>query len=239
MNEPVNLMAGIQDQGKGNRKDAIVITSESLLFDPDDKAMAAAVAAAFVEQIKTNLARGQDPAGNALPHLAKDSIKRRRDEAEQGARGGQAADRYTDPKFRAEAQRNYTYDYTAPRLGTFVPRDGGPRGFVSGMLMKSFSARPSKDGKSVIIYVAAKRGRPRPTRTHRSMELRSALESTFRDVPLMTPQAMAQPKIRAAMQRAADNMLGKDRAVMNRRIAELTKQFAEAAENAEQLGDSE
>ena len=190
MAKPINLMASLKDLGKnGKTKMAIRVEADDLLFDPDNKPLANAFAQAVVDQIKTNLMSGQAPDGKPLPPLAQSSIRSREYEVELGNRGGAASDHFVDPKFRAQVQKNYTRDYTASRLGQFQPRDGKLRGVLSGMLAASFFARPDKSGRGVTVYVAAKRGRPRPGKD-RPAEAQSALESTFGTAPLMT-QALA------------------------------------------------
>lgn len=240
----INLMASLKDlspKSKPGTKMAISITSEDLLFDPDDKELAKAVATIMVCQIRENLQQGLGPAGETLPGLQPSTLMRRVIETEQAHRNGAAAPQYVDNQFRHQVANNYTRDYVAPKLGAFKPHIGGPRGVVSGMLVKSFAARPGKDGKSVTIYVAAKRGQPRPALTDRVAETKSALESVFADVPIWSQQGHNTPRMKAAMQSAADAMLGKKRRTMKlkwREIKRLAGNLVDTLEAVQELGET-
>lgn len=237
--KPINLMAGLVDLSTkpGQSKMAIQVTGDDLWFDPDDKPMAQAVAQALTDQIKSNLKRGQAPTGQALPSLTGRTIDRRKKEVEQAHRGGEADRRFIDPKFRTDTMRNYTRDYTAPKLGTFAPKDGTTRGVLSGMLSESFFARPSRDGKTMTIYVAAKRGRPRPSRTERRPETKSALESVFGSVPLLDNATMNTPELRSAMQKAADGLIAKSAAELRQNAIDILKGIGEAISTAQDIGE--
>lgn len=244
MGEPVNLMASLKDlspKSKPGTKMAISITSEDLLFDPDDKELAKAVATIMVCQIRDNLRQGLGPAGETLPGLQPSTLIRRTFETEQAHRNGAAAPVYHDNEFRHQVANNYTRDYIAPKLGAFKPHIGGPRGVLSGMLVKSFAARPGKDGKSVTIYVAAKRGQPRPALTDRKAETKSALESVFAEVPIWSQAGHNTPRMKAAMQSAADAMLGKNRKKMKlkwRDVKRLVSNLTDTLEAVAELGET-
>jgi hypothetical protein len=105
------------------------------------------------------------------------------------------------------------------------------------MLVKSFSARPAKDGKSVTVYVAAKRGAPRPTSTSREPETKSALESVFGSIPIWDDSAMHTPRIRAAMTKAAQGMLGKSKESLRKLALDLLKELGETLEQVQGLGE--
>lgn len=231
---PINLMIGLVDMGKnGKTKAAIQIESEDLLFNPNDAAMAASVADALLKQIQERLLKGQTPGGRPLPPITGKSSARRELEVAQAKRGGEASPRYTDKDFRADVRRNYRRDYTAAKLGTFTPHSGTIRGVVSGMLAHSFLARPNKSGKGVTIFVAAKRGRPRPSNTKRAPETKSALENVFGDIPFADHAMMQSPGVKNAMRVAAVKMFGKNMASVLKAAAELTvKLVREAAETA-------
>lgn len=208
--KPIDLMASLSKVGKSG-KTAIRIETEELMFDPDDKELAKQIAAAMVAQLRENLERGQGPAGEPLGLIREGTIKAREYEQEQAQRGGQASDRFVDNAFRHQVRNNFERDYTAQRLGRFTPKIGGPRGIVSGMLAKSFAARPNKDGKGVTIFVAAKRGQPRPPGlSGRPGETKSALESVYGHIPLWSPAAWSSPKMKKSMLAAARSIFGKN-----------------------------
>lgn len=237
--KPINLLAGLKDLSPKNKpgtKLGIVVESEDLLFDPNNKKLAAAVAQMVKEQLRENLEQGKGPGGEVLPALKASTLERRGNESRQGTRGGQADPRFDDSEFRHRVQNNYTRDYTAPRLGQFTPREGGPRGILSGMLAKSFAARPNKDGKGVTVYVAAKRGRPRPG-TVRKGETLSALEVVYGQVPMWTPQAMRTPKIKKAMEDGVKSLLGKSVSELNAAWRGLLRELESAAENLQTIAD--
>jgi hypothetical protein len=237
--EPINIMAGLKDLSPSKNpgtKMGIVIRSDELWFDPDDKPMAKAIAAACVVQIRMNLEQGQGPNGSPLPGMTRSTLERREKEAALAGRGGIAHPRYHNAEFRHLVQNNYQRDYTAPKLGAFTPFSGGPRGILSGMLSKSFAARPAKDGKGVTVYVAAKRGAPRPG-TVRPGETKSALESVFGNVPIWDDSAMHSPKMRGAMEAAAGRMLGKSKSGLRKQAIALLKELGETAELAEGVAE--
>lgn len=234
-----NLMASLSKVGKTG-KTAIRIETEDLMFDPDDKLLAKAIAAAMVAQLRDNLEHGRGPAFEPLPPVTETTIKARKYEHAMAMRGGQASDRFVDNAFRANARNNYESQYTAQRLGRFTPKEGGPRGIVSGMLAQSFAARPNRDGKGVTIFVAAKRGQPRPpTMTGRKADPKSALESVYGDVPIWSPAAYRTPGMTKAMQGAVASIFGKNIKGFRQAALKLIKESAgvlstindEAAEN--------
>jgi hypothetical protein len=240
MAKPISLMAGLLDLGKPGKdgktqtKMAIRVTGDDLLFNPDDKPMAQAFAQAVVDQIQGNLRKGEAPDGRPLPALSRQSQKRRDYEVAQGQRGGEISERFTDNKVRATGRKNYQRDYSAAKLGTFTPRPGRLRGYLSGMLAESFFARPDKSGKGVTVYVAAKRGRPRPGKD-RPSEDKSALESVFGDIPLMSQPLANSAPVKRAMQEAAKAMLGKSAAELKASALDLLKGASEALENIADL----
>jgi hypothetical protein len=234
-----NLMAGLKKSSKDG-KTAIKIESEDLIFDPDDRALAQAMANAMLVHIRDNLSRGLAPNSEPLPALKASTIEWREAEKAQGQRGGNASDRYVDNAFRHQAKNNFERDYTAPKLGHFKPETGGPRGVVSGMLLKSFAARPSRDGKSVMIYVAAKRGKPRPSTTSgRKPESKSALESVFADVPVWDNRAWNTPVMKSAMQEAAKSLLGKkvNMRALHKLASKLVGELGSTLETAQSLAE--
>jgi hypothetical protein len=239
-NKPINLMAGLRNVATkpGQQKMAIQVTTDDVWFDPDNKPMANAVAAALVAQIKANIKRGCAPDGQQLPTLTGRSLDRRHIKVEQGNRAGAADSRYSDTEFRAKVQQNYHRDFSAAKLGTFRPLEGSTRGVLSGMLAESFFARPAADGKTITIYVAAKRGRPRPSRTEHRPETQSALESVFGKVPLLTPAAMQTPELRAAMQQAAEGMIAKSIEELHADALGILKGLAESAKQLQEIGET-
>lgn len=238
MSQPINLMASLRDLspkgGKAGSKMAIQIKCDDLWFDPDDKPLARAIANACVAQIKACLELGQAPSGKPLPALSGRTLARRDYESEQGTRNGAAADRYSKSEFRYQVKANFDRDYTAAKLGRFSPVAGGPRGVLSGMLFNSFSARANKSGKGVTVYVAAKRGTPRPASEGRAAESVSALESVFAGVPVWDRQAMGSPRMRAAIGRSAAQMIGLKRTTRADWVR-LARELSEAAQN---IGDA-
>jgi hypothetical protein len=240
MSTPIDLCAGFTNFGKkpGMEKIGIKITSTSIWFDPNDRVLAQATALAIVKQIKENLQKGQSPTGEYLPALKTETLKRREYEAAQGARGGEISPHFKDPTIRQQGLNNYNRDYTAARGGSFTPKAGGPRGILSGALAASFASRPGKDGKSMFIFVSAKRGRPRPARTSRKAELKSALESVFGSIPLWNEQAARTPEMQAAMAKAVNNLLGKNAQELQSAAFELIKEAIEAGKALAELGEA-
>jgi len=231
-----NLMASLKKVGKTG-KTAIQIETEDLFFDPDDKLLAKALAAAMVSQLRENLLQGLGPAFEPLPAIKQSTAKARAFEAKQAGRGGNAADRYVDNEFRHSVRNNFERDYTAPKLGKFTPTTGGPRGVVSGMLAHSFAARPNKDGHGVTIFVAAKRGQPRPASEGRKAETRSALENVYGNVPLWSPAASESPKVKKAMFAAAKCIFGKNIVGLRKAALQLVKEMAGTATSLNELSD--
>lgn len=236
---PINLMAGLKDlgpKGKPGQKMGIEIRSDDLWFDPDDKALAKAIANACLVQIREQLEQGNAPNGTPLPSVKSTTLDRRDVEVAQADRAGVAHPRYHDQEFRTHVLGNYTRDYTAPRIGVMTPKDGTKRGIVSGMLVKSFAARPAKDGKGVLIFVAKIRGAPRPGRV-RPAEKLSAIESVFAGVPVWDDSAMHSPQMRKAMKEAADNLLSKSRGASKVQWMKLAKELGETFEQAKSFAD--
>lgn len=232
--KPMNLMASLSKVGKTG-KTAIRIETEDLMFDPDDKLLAKSIAAAMVQQLRENLEQGQGPAGEPLGSIREGTVKAREYEQEQAKRGGNASDRFVDTAFRYQVRNNFERDYTAARLGRFTPKIGGPRGMVSGMLAQSFAARPNKDGKGVTIFVAAKRGQPRPTGlSGRPAETKSALEVVYGHIPLWSPAAWSKPRMKKTMLDAARAIFGKNLKGFRKALTGLVK---EAAGTLSELND--
>lgn len=232
--KPIDLFAGIKDvsgKGKAGQKFAIQIKAESLWFNPDERSLVQPIADAIAKTIGDNLRAGRTPSGGSMPGIASSTTEWREREAAQGARGGEADPKYKDLKFRMGVKKNYLRDYTAARLGAFTPKAGGPRGVVSGMLATSFSARPTRDGKGFIIYVASKRGRPR------FGETLSALQTTFSGVPLWSSTAMEQPEIRKGMKESAARMLSKNLHGIKHMIREAGKIGRELRQISGELAD--
>lgn len=226
---PFDVLAGLRRfertskrTGKTSIKVGIEIRAGKLLFDPQDKATARALSLAVRDRIASSLRAGRRPDGAPMPPITEATKEWREDEAAQARNSGRPVRKVNDPKFVARAQRNFQRDYTAPRLGKFTPVEGGPRGVLSGMLAESFLVRPGRDGQSFVVYVAAKRGRPRPG------EQLSAIESVFRDVPVWNKAAMETPELKQALQAAADRMFAKS-------SAKFLKEAAEALRNLRDL----
>lgn len=232
-----NLMASLKKVGKGG-KTAISIETEDLFFDPDDKILAKALAAVMVAQLRDNLLMGMAPDFTPLPGISAGTVKARQDDQDMSSRGGQASDRYVDNAFRANARNNFERDYTAQRLGRFHPKTGGPRGVVSGMLAASFAARPGKDGKSMLVYVAAKRGAPRPAGiSGRKAEMQSSLESVYGSIPLWSPAANETPGVKKAMLAAAKSIFGKDIKGLRQLAKAMIKELAGAASELNEFAE--
>lgn len=230
MGETINIMSGFANFGKdGKIKGVIRIQSEDLIFNPDDKAAAQQAADAILETIKERLLQGLAPDGQALPPLKPSTLERRAVEERQGARGGQAHPRFHDAEFRTGVAKRYRRDYTA-RSGSFVPVAEHPRGEVSGLLIESMVARGDRSGKGVTIYVAAKRGRPRPALTGRPQEAQSALESVLAGAPIISPQVMQAPKIRKRLGEMLKGMIGKPKDLKKNLVKLLKASLATAEE---------
>ncbi len=224
---PIDILAGFKSSvnKSGIRKAAITIrTPDAILFDPTAKQAAQTLATAIAKQITENLLAGLAPDGSAMPPVSGGTAEWRKRESAQGARGGEALGIYKDSTFRSRAKRNYQRDYRS-RLGTFTPQEGGPRGVVSGLLAKSFAARAASDGKGFVIFVAARRGQPRPGETV------AAIETVFRGVPVWNSKAMEQPSIVAARKRAARALLGKKGVQLLRELAETAQNLYGLAED--------
>ena len=228
MAKPINLTAELKDvsaRGKTGQKFAVQIESTELMFDPNDKVMAAEVAEALRVQFVEMLRLGRRADGTALPSLTGASLEWRQVEAAQGARGGAAHDRYIDPKVRARVRDNYDRDYTTKRSGKgYVPAAGGPRGNVSGLLADSVFARPNRDGKGVTLYVAAQRGKPRRGETM------SALQSVFGHGDPIPATALATPAVLKAIQAATEKMLHTSAASLAKALAETIENLNDIAE---------
>lgn len=235
--KPISLMSGFKDIGKnGASKGIIRVQCDDLIFDPNDRALAQAVADAMLIEIKVNLQQGKAPDGQALPGIAAATVKRRAVEAAQGARGGEAHPRFHDAKFTAGVEKRYDRDYNARQGGGFTPEAGKPRGEVSGLLIESMSARGDKNGKGVSIYVAAKRGRPRPSTTNRPQETKSALESVLAGAPMCSPTLMEAPKIKQALSKTLKSLIGKPSEVKHA-FKELFKELKETVAVADEIAD--
>lgn len=230
MSKPISLTAGLKDvspKAKPGSKFAIQIESTELLFNPDDKAMAAEVAEAMRLRAVEMLRQGRRADGSPLPGLDADTLDWRMTEAAQGDRGGEADERYEDPKFRRKVRDNYDRDYTTRRGGKgYKPKAGGPRGNVSGLLADSFFARPNRDGKGVTIYVAAQRGRPRRGETL------SALQSVFGTGDPVPATALFTPEVKKAMQEATEQLLAKSTADLLKNLTETFENLNDLAEEA-------
>ena len=232
----VSLMAGFKDVGKnGKSKGTIRIQADELLFDPNDRVAAQAFADAIVETTKEHMLQGKAPDGQPLPPLKSSTLERRAVEEAQGTRGGEAHPRYKDPAFRRGVSRRYDRDYKA-KAGEFVPVANHPRGEVSGLLIESMSARGDKSGRGVTIYVAAKRGRPRPSTTDRPQETQSALESVLAGAPVVSPRLLQAPKIRRRLTEMVRDMLGKPKDLL-KSAKKLLKAATQTAEDAAALAD--
>jgi hypothetical protein len=214
VSKPIDILAGLKKSTKSGRS-TIQITADEVWFNPDEKSITGPLAEVIARTIGDNLRKGLNPSGAPMPGISMRTRDWRDNEAELAARGGQADPRIKDPRKRAAVAKNFHKDYHAPRLGAFTPESGGPRGVVSGMLADSFLARPNNDGKSFTVYVAAKRGKPRPGETL------SAVESVFRGVPLWSEQAMQQPAMRKAMQESADRMVNKNQKQLLQEVKKL------------------
>ena len=235
MAKPVNLMASIQNASKSGTRMSIKIEADDVWFDPEAKGLTAELAEQIKGQIVEHLKRGEAPTGQALPALAKGSLEARRYEAEMAQRGGKPAERFVDPKVIAQAERNFRQQYTAPRLGSFTPHEGKPRGNVSGMLVASILVRPARDGKSMMVYVASKRNKPRPSRTGRPQEKQSALESTFGAVPVWDEQAQNTPEFRKNLEKSAKSLLGKSLRELKSSALDALQRALDVAEDGSEV----
>lgn len=203
MSQDIDIFASLRDVSRKNPGTKFAIRVEGsgsrLLFHPDDREVAQRLASAITEQMKENLAAGRGPDGVALPGIDADTAVRREELAEQGGRGGEAAERYVDPGYRATVRRQYDRQYVGKRGAlagkVFTPVAGGPRGVVSGMLAASVFTRPDRSGKGFTCYVAGARS--------------TALPRVLGGVPMWSGAGMQQEKVRAAMREAAHRILGK------------------------------
>ena len=208
----VRIMAKVQEYSRTSKAGTVsskfgidIKTTGDPVFRGDDKALAGELGAAILDVIKTQLGMGNGPDGAPLPPISGATEVWREREAAQGARGGDADPKYKDQGFRAKVQARYRRDYTS-RIGAFTPAAGGPRGNVSGLLRESMAMRPHRDGKGWSIYVAARRGKPRPG------DGPSALESTYAGVNIAAGvEAMLNgPKGKSILATAAKSTLAND-----------------------------
>jgi hypothetical protein len=233
--EHISLMSGFADLGKnGKAKGVIRVKSDDLIFDPNDRAVAQAAADAIMETVRENMIRGLAPDGQALPTLKSSTVDRRDYEQKQGQRGGEAHERFKDPAFRALVSKNYKRDYDSKH----EPTSPQARGDLSGLLLDSFKARGDRSGKGVTIYVAAKRGRPRPARseTGRAAETQSALESVLAGAPVVSPRLIAAPKIRRALGEIVKGLIGKP-SDLKRAFKQLFKEMTATGEELSSVAE--
>lgn len=209
----INLNAGVN----------LLIQGE-VLFDPDDKMLSAALAKGAVALVRNNLIHGRRADGTPLLQLDPGTKEWREVEAAQGARGGSADSRYVDPAFRAKVQANYKRDYTTAKGKYYVPRAGQPRGIVSSLLLNSFSARASKDGKGFVVFCAAIRGKPRVGETE------SALQSVFAGGPVVGARPMQTSEMKKNATESLREAIG-SKQKLARRKASLLQELLRLAQN--------
>lgn len=205
MGKPIDLFVSLRDvsrvtkSGEVKSKFALRITAPELKIDPDEIAQLKPVALAITAVLRDSLRHGKRPDGISLPPLSGNTLEWRKQEADLGARGGNASNWYKDPAFRSTVKRNYDRDYKS-RLGTFTPKAGGGRGNVSGLLIESILTKPVRNGTGFITFVAGRRATPRPGQSQ------SAIETVFSGIRYWSDVAMKNPAIqtelRASLERA-------------------------------------
>lgn len=222
----IDLFASLRDVSKkgDGKKFAIRVEGPGsrLIFHPDDREVAAQLALAITEQMRANLAAGRGPDGVPLGGIDGDTVERRQALAEQGGRGGEAAERYVDVGVRGRTRRNYDRQYVGKRGAlagrVFTPVAGGPRGVVSGMLAESVFTRPDRGGKGFMIYVAGARSK--------------ALPRVLGTTPVWSGEGMQQEKVRLAMREAAHRILGKS-------LVGILRAAMETLEHVQELADED
>lgn len=215
--KPISLMAGLKDvsrRSKGGKVTQRTAISVQILddgwFDPTLKEQVEAAATAIAKSLGDSLHAGLRPDGTTMPPIAPATVESRR----------RIVDAFPHTKSRAIRS-----EFRAPRLGTFRPETGGPRGVFSGMLASSFSARADRDGKGFTVYVASKRGQPEPGDTL------SAIQRVYRNTPLWSPSAME--RIKGALKAAFGALISKDARRFARAIRETTQTLQDIDEAAE------
>jgi hypothetical protein len=160
----IDLFAGLREVsstrgatgGGGISKVTLEVRAPSFKIDLNESQLAGAMAVAVVEQVRANILAGRRLDGSPAAPLAASTIERREYRILQAQRGGAAADRYRDRKFRSEARKNHRKRFTAPRLGSFSPADSPApittRGIESGLLLKSMVAEPTSAGGWKIFF---------------------------------------------------------------------------------------
>ena len=199
---PIDIFASMRGRtpGRGKSRMTIEFTAPELYWQGDANAVAAETAEVITATIRDNLQAGRDPSGRPLPSPAPATVERRAARLQQAGRGGQAAARITDPKKRAEVQRNYERRYRASKLGQFAPAASSWFGVESGMLAVSVKA-VAQNGKWV-VYFAGPRG------LFESATGSSAVKRVFERIGMWTPAAMRQASVQKALRKMHDAMLG-------------------------------
>jgi hypothetical protein len=166
-----------------------------IVFNADGAKIAKEVALALAARAKRLLQAGLDLSGRPMPQSAAATVERRDYRRRQGQRGGQAAARYKDPKFRAKVKRHFDQRFHAVKLGYFPPQGGSTFGRESGMLAAS-PAVVAEAGGVFRMFFAAARAAVGGSGT-------SAVTRVFSRVGLGVPYWMADPTIQEKLRELA------------------------------------
>lgn len=142
--------------GGGVSKATVEISAPKFLVNLDEPELAGAMAVAVADAMRANVNAGAKLDGTPARPLAASTIERRQYRREQGQRGGQAADRYTDKTFRRDVKKHWRERFKAPRAGEFNPAHSAApierRAVESGLLLASIVAEPTAAGGWKVFF---------------------------------------------------------------------------------------
>jgi hypothetical protein len=205
-------------------------TAPDIVFNADEKLIAAEVATAIGDTIRENMLAGLQGDGTPLPASPASTMERRAYRLAQSARGGAPAMRYANRqalKKRQAAHRNWDRRFKAAKLGAFVPIPGETRfGLESGMLAKSIVAAPTARGTWEVYFAQA---RAKLDKTGSSAVLR-----VFKGerVKLWSPAMFRQDRIQEALRRCQAGLMGKRSLLVFQQLRRTAELLAQASEEA-------
>jgi hypothetical protein len=212
---------------KGSARVVFEFSAPDLVWNADEKLIAAEVATAIGETIRDNMLAGNQGDGSPLPAASSKTLERRQYRLEQAARGGAPSMRYANRqalKKRQAAHRNWDRRFKAARLGAFTPMPGETRfGLESGMLARSIVAAPTAGGAWQVYFAQA---RAKLDRTGSSAALR-----VFKRMRPWSEAMFRQPRLQEALRRCQANLLGSRARLLFQqlqRTAQLVQQAAQA-----------
>lgn len=229
---PIDVFKSLREYGAKvgislkDGKAAITVRAPVVIFDPNQKKINRDMAQIIADECRDSLLDGKRPDGmGPMPSVTPKTKNRRTHLEEQSARGGQAAPHYDDPEFREEVADNWASkvdeyeNFQAKRKGDmpgrFDPKKDGPRGVVSGLLAHSFLARPKRDGRGFVVFVAAARA--------------AALARVFAGLPVWSEQAQSKPTVRAKVKTMAGKMVIRSAGRLGSSLAEFLRNVEELA----------